>query len=979
MQRRRTKKDKDRLHKKNRVLHRFFSVSLDMLCVANTDGYFVDLNPVFETTLGYTLEELKATPFLEFIHPDDREATKEALAALGRQKILSDFVNRYRCKDGTYRWFEWRVAPSGSMIYGAARDITKRKIAEESARKRLEFERLLTEVSADMTKASLEAMDRGVESAFRKILAFFHGDRCCLLHVSSRHGSWRITHGAVAENLPPLPLKRDFSPALVPYGYKKVAEENKNWTFSSLDDLPPEADIDKGTLKRWGIRSMICMPIAVEGSAKWFLAITADRQGYAWPDESIPYLATVGEVIVNLLQRRQSRIELEDRLQFERLLADLSGRFVKATSEAIDLEIHEAMGTICAHLGFDLAALWQWSEEPSPTFVMTHLYRPMPGPAAPERMDAPSYFPWSLEQLAAGKVIAVSTDSVPGEAYRDRETWEHYGIKSSLVYPLSAGEKPFFGALSFNTIQEKRAWSEDLVKRLQLVAEVFANALARRNSERALRESEERLSLASSSAGVGIWILDLSTSRFWATAKALELFDLPSDHTLTFDYLMSLVHPEDRGLILRALNQASHGNEDVFVEYRIVLADKGVRWLSSWGRRQLGPSGEAEGLMGVTVDITQRKQAEEAAAEAQSMIVTLIESTDDMIWSVDAERFGLLTFNSALREYFMKGLGLTIYVGMRPEDMVTGPFTRAVADKWRQFYMRALREGPFTEEYVVATGTKTLLLSFNLLKRSGEIYGVSVFGKDITEQKRVEAEAFAARSELWRTDRLLRMGELTASLAHELNQPLTAILSNARAAQRFMQTGSLDREELKEILEDIVNDDKRAGDIIRTLRSMVRPDQGEQEAVDINSLLKETIALFNSEAIIRNVRIESEFADPLPSVEVNRIQLQQVVMNLLMNAIESMRDECDNRKIVVQTRPIGRNRVRVAVRDYGAGIDDHDLTRIFEPFFTTKHSGLGMGLSLARTVIEGQAGKIWAENNPDRGATFYFELPGLRE
>jgi two-component system sensor kinase FixL len=223
------------------------------------------------------------------------------------------------------------------------------------------------------------------------------------------------------------------------------------------------------------------------------------------------------------------------------------------------------------------------------------------------------------------------------------------------------------------------------------------------------------------------------------------------------------------------------------------------------------------------------------------------------------------------------------------------------------------------------------------------------------------------------------MGELTASLAHELNQPLTSILSNARAAIRFIKSDRIDMNELTEILEDIAKDDKRAGDIIRSLRSMLKPEEGESEVIEINNVLVETVALFNSEAIIRNIKIETKFVDSLPPMVANRIQLQQVMINLLMNAAESMMDEYENRKIVVETCMVNGNMVKVAVRDYGTGIDEQELSRIFEPFFTTKYSGLGMGLSLARSIIEGQAGHIWAENNPDGGATFYFELPGLRQ
>jgi two-component system sensor kinase FixL len=224
------------------------------------------------------------------------------------------------------------------------------------------------------------------------------------------------------------------------------------------------------------------------------------------------------------------------------------------------------------------------------------------------------------------------------------------------------------------------------------------------------------------------------------------------------------------------------------------------------------------------------------------------------------------------------------------------------------------------------------------------------------------------------------MGELTASLAHELNQPLTSILSNARAALRFIEADRLDTEELKEILEDIAKDDKRAGDIIRSLRSMVKLEESEKELIEMNDLLSKTVTLFNSEAIMRNIRIEIECEDSLPLIRADRTQLQQVLINLLMNAAESMADEdYEHRKVVVKTHAVDGNGIQVAVRDYGPGVHKLELEKIFEPFFTSKRTGLGMGLSLARSIIEAHTGKIWAENDPDKGATFYFEIPGLKQ
>ena len=260
--------------------------------------------------------------------------------------------------------------------------------------------------------------------------------------------------------------------------------------------------------------------------------------------------------------------------------------------------------------------------------------------------------------------------------------------------------------------------------------------------------------------------------------------------------------------------------------------------------------------------------------------------------------------------------------------------------------------------------------------KEGTIIHFACVQADITERSRAEMEAFASRRELLRTERLLRMGELTASLAHELNQPLTSILSNARAALRFIQSGTLDLNEFKEILEDIAHDDKRAGDIIRSMRSMLKPEEGERTRMSMNDVLREAVSLFHSEAVIRNITVDMSLAEPPPSVLIDKVLILQVLVNLLMNAAESMGlDLSGGREIVLTTQAAGDGEVRVAVRDVGRGIDPERLNKIFDPFFTTKRSGLGMGLSLSRSIIEAHGGRIWAKNNPDRGVTFYFELP----
>ena len=382
-----------------------------------------------------------------------------------------------------------------------------------------------------------------------------------------------------------------------------------------------------------------------------------------------------------------------------------------------------------------------------------------------------------------------------------------------------------------------------------LIFGLVMNLHRRRKVERSLADSEERLSLAAASAGAGIWVLDIDTGLFWGTPEAYALFGLPPDSSVNFETILNLVHPDDRNIVQNKIWHATESDSgEIFsVEYRLVLADGEIRWLASNGRRQRLSQGQPLRLMGVTVDITDRKK--------------------------------------------------------------------------------------------------------------------------------IETEALDARKRLLHMERVLLMGELAASLAHELNQPLTAILSNANVAGRLLNSDSPDIDELKEIVKDISDDNKRASAIIRSLRSMVKMAETTRELSSINNLLADGISLIRGEAVLRDIHIETHFSDGLPQVLVDATQIKQVAVNLLMNAVESMSDMKGERRITVQTRSADRNSVLVTVRDTGKGFTEEEQKDLFEPFFTTKRSGLGLGLSLCRSIIESHGGRIWAENHRDKGATFCFELP----
>lgn len=248
--------------------------------------------------------------------------------------------------------------------------------------------------------------------------------------------------------------------------------------------------------------------------------------------------------------------------------------------------------------------------------------------------------------------------------------------------------------------------------------------------------------------------------------------------------------------------------------------------------------------------------------------------------------------------------------------------------------------------------------------------------EDITELRRARDEAQKRREEIAHMGRVATMGELSASLAHELNQPLAAIMSNAQAALRFLASGHADLGEIREILEDIVADDRRAGKVIEHLRSLFSKGECHREAVDINGIIGDVIALIRTETKMRNVSIVTVLGDDLLPVLGDRIQLHQVLINLIMNASEAMTDPDRTPGTITISTAIGDDgMVWVSVRDTGVGLGQESLAKMTEPFFTTKTDGMGMGLSINQTILDVHAGRLWAENNSDRGATFYFSLP----
>ena len=325
----------------------------------------------------------------------------------------------------------------------------------------------------------------------------------------------------------------------------------------------------------------------------------------------------------------------DGRLEFETLISDLSARFINLPAGEVDGAIENALRGVCEFLGIDLAVLWQWSTASRDVIAPTHAYPALEGLLPPEPLRE-DQFPWIRQEILAGRLVALSSlEEFPGEASVDREYCHHYGVKSHLSLPLSVGGEPPVGLIGFNTLQTERDWPEAVVKRLQLVAQVFTNALARRRADEALRESEERLGLAADSAESGIWVLDYASGVFWATGRARAIFGFLPDEVITMKRLEDAVHPEDWSLVRGAIERAGSDGHRINVEYRILTRRGGVRWVSSRGRVRLTSSGEPQGLMGVTIDISERKRAEEALRASEARLASGAELAGLAFYEVD--------------------------------------------------------------------------------------------------------------------------------------------------------------------------------------------------------------------------------------------------------------------------------------------------------------------------------------------------------
>ena len=508
----------------------------------------------------------------------------------------------------------------------------------------------------------------------------------------------------------------------------------------------------------------------------------------------------------------------------------------------------------------------------------------------------------------------------------------------------------------------------------------------RKCAEVALMRSEAYLAEAQKLTHTGSWAWDPRTEKvLYCSEEMFRIFGLdPRESLPSRDNFRQQIHPEDRDWVKKRFEELLRERVDTFAEYRVLLPDGTVRYINASGHPVLNEDGELVEFVGTAVDVTERKRAEESLRESEAKFRDYAESASDWYWETDPDhKFTRVTDYERL---LARGFAPVSRIGLPRWDFATD--VESEPEKWKLHRSMLEARQPFRDFVYRAARSDGSLVYYKIggkpvFDANGEFRGYRGTGTDVTALRTAEADAREneqryrkAELELAHANRVAAMGQLTASITHEVNQPITAAVTYALAARRFLSAEPPNFREVDNALSLVVKEGNRAGEVVDRIRALIKKAPARKDAVAINDAILEVIALTRTEAANNCVSVRTQFAESMPRAQGDRVQLQQVMLNLIVNAIQSMSGvEDGNRELHISTESIEPEGVCVAVRDTGHGLRPESLPRLFEPFYTTKPDGMGMGLSICRSIIEAHGGRLWATRCEPRGALFQFTVP----
>jgi PAS domain S-box-containing protein len=495
--------------------------------------------------------------------------------------------------------------------------------------------------------------------------------------------------------------------------------------------------------------------------------------------------------------------------------------------------------------------------------------------------------------------------------------------------------------------------------------------VAERTAE--LQRSEAYLAEAQKLSHTGSFGWDVSSGKCYWTEETFRIFECDRADQPPVEFVLQRIHPDDRARVQQTIDHAAQERKDLDFEHRLLMPDGSVKYVNVVGHASREEEPGTLGFVGAITDITERKHAEEILRRSEAYLSEAQRLSHTGSWA----------FNPAIRKHTYWSEEIFRITGFDPAG---GPpqfeeFQRRVHPddraRIKEHVRTAIREKIDLDHgyRIVHPGGEVReihTIGHPVLSPSGEVVEFVGTLMDVTERRRAEEE----RQALAHANRITTMGQLTASIAHEVNQPIAAVVTNAQAALRWLNMQPSDPEEVRQALDRIVRNGRLAGDVIGRIRALVAKAAPRKDRLDLNDTIREVIALARSELRSSGTSLQTQLTDGLPLILGDRIHLQQVMLNLILNAVEAMSGSRDgSRELLIKTEQDGSGGVLVAVQDSGPGLKPESVDRLFDTFYTTKPDGMGMGLSICRSIIETHGGRVWATANVPQGAVLQFTLP----
>ena len=549
----------------------------------------------------------------------------------------------------------------------------------------------------------------------------------------------------------------------------------------------------------------------------------------------------------------------------------------------------------------------------------------------------------------------------------DLEFLQSHGVKSAIFIPIQIKGRTIT-ALVLSSIRSEYLWPEKLKPRLRLLAKVFTSVLMRRQSEEIIF-GEKRFTETVISSLPGIFYLYDSDWRMVRWNRNHELLTGFSAEELKGRMVLDWFSEEFKDIIAAAVRKVFDEGEATVEASLAIQGGRQVPYLFKGVRLEI--SGEPY-FLGMGIDISQRKANEDALQQREQQLRLITDSLPTLIAHMDSNQ-----------RYIFVNKSYANWVGHPCNEILGKHLLEVIGDdayqKIRERVETVLSGEPVTFETVIrspSSESRHLLAMYVPDYREGSVHGYFASIHDVTDLKKAKEEAQVAREALYHVGRVTTLDVLSSSLSHEIQQPLTGILSNAQAVEMLLENPQADIDEIRVIIKDIVSDTKRAGEVMWHMRGLLRKQDTNFQILHFNDLIENVLNVLNSEIVIHNTIVVRDLADDLPKVMGDSVQLEQVLINLILNAQQAMGDSMNEvLRLVIQTSVGSEGKITVVIEDSGPGIEEGDIEHIFNTFYTTRPEGTGMGLVISRFIIEAHGGQIWAENRAQQGARICFSLP----